>query len=444
MGRVTSGDSVISADWVLPIEGPPIRDGAVAIEDGRIAAVGTAAELGAGSHYEDAVILPGFVNAHSHLEYAAYAGFGDAQPFGRWLLTLIERKELIGLPEMEAIARLGAAECLASGITTVGDASFSGAAATACDELGLRAIVYFEVFGKTTEHLTTRFETNRERVASSLSDRVRPGISPHAPYSCSAELYAACLELDLPVSTHLAESADEHEWLTNGTGVWEQFAEMLPPPPGTTGIRHLAEAGLLDPRVAAAHCVTVDDDEIAVLAEHDVAVVHCPRSNALLGCGIAPLADLRAAGLRIGLGTDSPASAASFDMFDELRAALYLARARERDAGALTAADALELATLGGARALGLEDEIGSLAPGKRADVAVVTLSGSSYLPWEDPSTAVVLGGSPDRIAVTLVDGETRYEKGSFEWHEVRSTSASARQRMLRSPAPAGGAGRTS
>jgi 5-methylthioadenosine/S-adenosylhomocysteine deaminase len=435
---------VLSADWLLPIEGPPIRDGAVAIEDGRIAAVGTSAELGEGTRYEDAVILPGFVNAHSHLEYAVYSGFGDAQPFGRWLLTHIERKDRLDMDEMAAIARLGAAECLASGISTVGDASFSGAAAPACDELGLRAIVYLEVFGTTTKQLTTRFEANKERVADSFSERVRVGISPHAPYSCSAELYAACVELDLPVVTHLAESPDEHEWLTNGTGVWEQFAEMLPAPPGTTGIRHLAAAGLLGPRVTAAHCVTVDDEEIGLLAAHDVGVVHCPRSNSVLGCGIAPLSALREAGLRIGLGTDSPASAPSFDMFEELRTAIYLARARERKADALTAADALELATLGGAQVLGLDSEIGSLVPGKRADLAVVSFDGSSYLPWEDPSAALVFGGSPDRVAVTLVDGETRYEKGSFEWHEVRSTSASARYRMLRSPAPAGGGGRTS
>jgi 5-methylthioadenosine/S-adenosylhomocysteine deaminase len=194
----------------------------------------------------------------------------------------------------------------------------------------------------------------------------------------------------------------------------------------------LAAEGLLGPTITAAHCVTVDEEEIALLAEHDVAVAHCPRSNAYLGCGIAPLADLRAAGLRVGLGTDSPASAPSFDMFDELRAAVFAARARERRPDALTTEAALELATLGSARALGLDAEIGTLEPGKRADLAVVSLAGSPYLPWEDPAAAVVFGGSPDRIVATLVDGETRYDRERFEWQEVRSTSASARERMLR------------
>src|SRR2546425_4725176 len=143
---------VLSADWVLPIEGPPIERGAVVIEDGCIAAVGTIAELGAGTYYEDAVMLPGFVNAHTHLEYAVYAGFGDGLgDFAEWIALHVERKGRIGWDEFLAIARLGAAECLASGITTVGDCSYSGAAASACDELGLRAIVYLEVFGADPE-----------------------------------------------------------------------------------------------------------------------------------------------------------------------------------------------------------------------------------------------------------------------------------------------------
>jgi 5-methylthioadenosine/S-adenosylhomocysteine deaminase len=423
---------ILSADWVLPVSGEPIRDGAVAIEGECLIAVGTQDELGRGEHHPDAVIVPGFVNAHSHLEYAVYAGFGDGLPFAPWILIHVERKGRIGVEEMEHIARVGAAECLRSGVTTVGDASYSGAAATACAELGLRAIVYLEVFGSSTGQLTTRFEANQERIADALSDRVRLGISPHAPYTVAPELYAACLELGLPVATHLSESPDEDIWMRHGEGPWAPVAHVLPPPPGMSGIRMLAAEGLLGPSITAAHCVTVDEEEIALLAEHDVAVAHCPRSNAYLGCGIAPLVALRAAGLRVGLGTDSPASAPSFDMFDEVRAAVFAARARERRPDALSSADALELATLGSARALGLESEVGSLEPGKRADLAVVSLAGSPFLPWEDPAAAVVFGGSPDRIVATLVDGETRYDRERFEWQEVRSTSASARERMLR------------
>jgi 5-methylthioadenosine/S-adenosylhomocysteine deaminase len=187
----------------------------------------------------------------------------------------------------------------------------------------------------------------------------------------------------------------------------------------------------------AAHCVTVDDGEIALLAEHAVAVAHCPRSNALLGCGIAPVRELLDAGITVGLGTDSPASTPSFDFFEELRAALFFARARERSPEALSATEALELATLGSARALGLSDEVGSLEPGKRADLAVVSLEGSPFLPWEDPAAAVVLGGSPARVAATLVDGEVRYERGAFDWHELRRRGTSARSRLLAGPSSA-------
>jgi cytosine/adenosine deaminase-related metal-dependent hydrolase len=415
--------TVYSADWVVPVEGEPIADGAVAVEGDRIAAVGTRDELGEGEAFGAAVILPGLVNAHSHLEYAVYAGFGDGRPFNEWLALHVQRKSQIGLEEMTAIARLGAAECLASGITTVGDASYSGAAATACDELGLRGIVYVEVFGAGIAHIAERFEAHRDRVAGSLSDRVAIGISPHTVYTASLELWQAAVDLGLPLMTHFAESEQEVEWTRTGRG---PLASVRP-----GSIRELAQHRLLVDRLIAAHCVHVDPGEIALLAEHDVGVAHCPRSNALLGCGIAPLTELLEAGIRVGLGTDSPASTPSFDMFEELRTCLMAARARERRPDAISARTALELATLGSARALGLDAEIGSLAAGKRADLAVVSLEGSPHLPWEDPVGAVVFGGSPSRVLLTVVDGTERYRRGITEWPELIEEAHSARAGLL-------------
>jgi 5-methylthioadenosine/S-adenosylhomocysteine deaminase len=424
--------NVLSADWVLPVSGPPIENGAVAIEEDRIVAVGPIAELGEGRRLPDAAIIPGFVNAHSHLEYAVYAGFGDpATNFSEWIAIHVERKQRLELADVVDIARLGAAECLASGITTVGDCSFSGATAPACAELGLRGIVYLEVFGADPARALERFEGLRSGVARAFGDRVALGVSPHAPYTVSLEVYAACERLDLPVATHLAESASETEYLLDGTGPWGSFADMLVSPPGTTGIRLLADAGLLGNKVVAAHCVTVDAEEIGLLAASGTAVAHCPRSNAQLGCGVAPLRALIDAGVVVGLGTDSPASTPSFDMFEELRAAVFAARARERRPDAITATEALELATLGGARALGLAAEIGSLDAGKLADVAVLSLEGSPFLPWEDPAAAVVFGGSPSRVLLTVVGGEVRYERGTFVWHELRQNGIRARSRLL-------------
>ena len=423
---------VLAADWVLPVEGPPIADGAVAIADGRIAAVATLDELGpADEHYAGAAIVPGFVNAHSHLEYAMYAGFGDGLAgFSDWIALHIERKARIGWDDYVAIARLGAAQCLQSAITTVGDCSYSGAAAVACAELGLRARVYLEVFGTDAGRAVEHFLATRARVEDAFSDRVRPGVSPHAPYSTSLDVYRACAELGVPLATHLSESEREVEYLRTGGGEWGRYA-FLVPSPGTTGPRLLADAGLLGPHVVAAHCVLVDEADVEALSRTRTGVAHCPRSNAFLGCGTAPLAELRAAGVSVGLGTDSPASAPSFDCFDELRAAVLSARAREARATALTAAEALELTTLGSARALGLDDEVGSLTPGKHADLAVVSLAGSAYLPWENPAAAVVFGGSPERVLTTLVGGEVRYERETFPWQELRKEAASARYRML-------------
>ena len=422
---------VLSADWVLPIEGPPIEDGAVAIDGGRIAAVGTRDDLGSGTHYDDAVLLPGFVNAHSHIEYAVYAGFGDSlTDFAEWIRLHTERKQRIGWEEYVDIARLGAAECLRSGIATLGDCSFSGAAAVAMDELGLRGIAYLEVFGADPAEAMEQFDELRDRAAAHFDERVAVGVSPHAPYSVSAAVYHACAELGLPVATHISESESEVRYLLDGGGAWETIPWLVDPP-GTTGTRLLAREGLLGPHVLAAHCVVVEPEEIALLAEHDVAVAHCPRSNAYVGCGIAPLRELRRAGLRVGVGTDGVSSTPSHDYFDELRAVVMMARARERRPDAMTAAEALELATLGGARALRLEAEVGSLVPGKRADLAVVSVEGSPYVPVENPAAAVVFGGSPERVLATYVDGEPRYERGGMNWHELTVAAHSARRAML-------------
>jgi len=414
----------VSADWVLPVDGPPIEGGLVRYEGGAIVEV---TEGRAERHYADAAIVPGFVNAHSHLEYAVYAGFGDGLAFGPWIKTHVERKSRLDDDAMVAVARSGVVDSLRAGITTTADYSFAGAAATAAAELGLRAIVYLEVFAADPAEAQRQFEEKRARIQE--TELVRIGVSPHAPYTCSVETYRWCLSLGIPVGTHLAESANENEWLEHGTGPLEGIPVLVAP----SGKRAVATLEpVLGPDLLCAHCVEVNEEEIALLAARDVPVAHCPRSNALLGCGIAPVAELRAAGVRVGLGTDSPASTPSFDVFEEMRSAIYMARARAKRPEALLASDALRLATLDAARALRLDAEVGTLAPGKRADLAVVSLAGSPYHPVEDPAAAVVFGGSPERVLATIVDGQTRYASEKEEqWREVRSTASAARNRML-------------
>ena len=412
------------------------RDGGVAVSDGRIAAVGPADELeGEVRRFADAAIVPGFVNAHTHLEYAVYAGFGDGLAFGPWLHTHIERKARIGWDEFLAIARLGAAECLASGVTTIGDASFSGAAARRRGRPGPAGDRLPGDLRRRSGQASRSCADVSTSSTGAVDGRVALGVSPHAPYSVSADVYAAAYDLGRPIATHVAESDDERDYMLRGEGPIAAVSDVEPP--RTTSVRHLAAHGLLAPGVVAAHCVKVDAEEIELLARHEVAVVHCPRSNAhaRLRRRARPRAPRRRRAASAWEPTARPRRRRSTCSRRCAPRSTQRARAPS-DPDALSASGVLELATLGSARALGLADETGSLAAGKRADLAVVSLAGSPYLPWEDPTVAVVFGGSPDRVLLTLVAGEERYEKGGFRWHELRRSAAAARARMLATEAP--------
>ena len=275
--------NVYSADWVLPVEGDPIEDGAVAVENGRLAAVGTSDELGEGTRFDDAVIVPGFVNAHSHLGVRRVRRLRRRARVRPLDSPPHRAQGRIAWEEFVAIARLGAAECLRSGITTIADASFSGARHTWPGELGLRGIVCLELFGA---DLASSRRPRRSGAPSSgarsawASHRTRR--TPPRPTSTARPYRDGAA----PVVTHVAESDDEVQYMLSGTGPIAAITEI--PSPGMTPVRYLAREGLLRPTTLAAHCVKVDADEIALLAEHDVAVAHCPRSNAILGCGIAP------------------------------------------------------------------------------------------------------------------------------------------------------------
>ena len=277
------------------------------------------------------MIFPGIVNAHSHLEYSRYAGFGDGQPFGPWIATHAARKNLLDDEAMLALARQGVLDSLRSGITTTADYSFSGVAATAAAELGLRAIVYIEVFALEPAAAEQRFVAKRAQIEE--APLVRIGVSPHAPYTCSVDVYRWCLGLGIPVGTHLAESANENEWLEHGTGPLRAIAPILVPPTGRAPSRRSSRCSGPTSSAPTASRSTTPRSPCSRTATCPVA--HCPRSNALLGCGVAPLTALRDAGVRVGLGTDSPASAPSFDAFEEMRAAVYAARAREKRPEAL-------------------------------------------------------------------------------------------------------------
>lgn len=403
---------ILGADWVLPMDGPPVANGTVTVEGDSIVAVGEGES--ADLRFRGGVILPGLVNAHTHLEYTAMSGFGDGLPFRPWIEDHIRRKAAMSDRELLTQARAGVAASLAGGVTTVADCCYAGTVGQAARDGGIRAIVYLEGFSDWQE-LDRR---TRERLAAlPASELVTAGVSPHAPFTVTLGDYALMIgiarEAGLPVATHLLESDRETD--------------------------HLAHfAGVLGPDTVCVHLVRADRDDIALLAEHDIPAVHCPRSNALLGCGIAPVADMLAAGVRVGIGTDSPSSALDLDLWAEMRTAVMMARAVSARAEALSAQQVLEMATRRGAAAVGLGERIGTLTAGKQADLTVLDLTGTTFLPWDDPVTATVYGGRPERVELTMVAGRIRYRRG--DTGGGNAAVADCRSRMIDAVAPAGAA----
>lgn len=440
-----NGTLVLRADWVVPVAADPIADGAVSVADGAIVEVGPAADVIAAhpnatvERHEGCVLAPGLVNLHTHLEYAGFGGFGDGLAFGPWLDVHIERKARQSEGDALALARLGALEAMRGGATTVVDASFTGASVAAASELGLRAVIALEVFGGSEDDevaIADRLDARLARAAEQAGPLVELGVSPHAPYTVAPALFEEVVgrarSAGRRVVTHIAESQHELDALVRGEGLLaDRSRRAWVAPYGRHPIAELAERGLLGPETVIAHAVFVDHAEIELLAASGAAVAHCPRSNALLGCGIAPLAELRQAGVPVGLGTDGPSSALDLDAFAELRAAVLLQRAAAGDPGALGAGDALRLATLGGAEALGLEQSIGSLTPGKRADLVAVRLADTAFWPCEDPVADLVLAGSGERVIFTMVNGIVRYRVSDDSYRAALARGRDVRRRML-------------
>jgi 5-methylthioadenosine/S-adenosylhomocysteine deaminase len=407
----------LSAGWVLPVDAEPIPQAAVLIDpDGRIARVGPDAEVPRPAGVPDiaaphAAVVPGLVNVHTHLELTGFEGQVEDDDFTAWIRRLRELKERRSPGDYLAAARAGLRDCWAAGVTTVADTGDSGAALRALQELGGAGIAYQEVFGPHPDQCEASLAGLRRRVAELerfTSPRVRLGVSPHAPYTVSGPLYAATAawarEAGLPIAVHLAESTAERALLAGAVGpfaeAWERRGIPRPRLPGRSPVAWLEEHRVLGPDTLCIHVVQVDDRDIAALARAGVAVAHCPLSNRRHGHGAAPLARLRSAGLRVGVGTDSVVSVGRLDLLAEVRAA--------RELAGLDAGTSLELVTLAGARALGLADEIGSLSPGKWGDVAIIRVGAPS-----GPAAAVerVLGSTKEDVVATYVGGRQAYRK---------------------------------
>jgi cytosine/adenosine deaminase-related metal-dependent hydrolase len=390
------------ARWVLPISAPPIENGCVVVDDGRIHWVGPRASAPAGEEVDlgDALLLPGLVNTHTHLELTVMRGFLEDLSFDRWIIRLNGvKRAVLDRDRMLDSARLGIMEGLRSGITTFADTCDSGVAFDAMLQAGVRGIMYQEVFGQDPAECERSMRGLREKV-DALRPRqtplVRIGVSPHAPYTVSDALYTAvaryATEESLPVAVHIAESDVEQAMVERGEGIFAdgQRKRGLPVSRrGKSSIELIHRHGILATGALLIHCVRLDAEDIALVAKSTCGVAHCPVSNAKLGNGVSPVLEMQAAGITIGLGSDSVASNNRMDLLAEARTAVLAQRARLGRHDALCARDVLHFATLGGARAIGLDAEIGSLEPGKSADLAAFPLDACTA-PVHDPEAAAV------------------------------------------------------
>ena len=407
----------LSAEWVYPVAAPPITSGAVLVgEDGRILAVGRDAEVPSppgvpAEHFPGAILMPGLVNAHTHLELTGLAGQVDEPQFDAWIRAVRSLKEMRSVEDFRIAARDGVRQCLAAGVTTVAETGDSGAVVQALDELGGRGVVFQEVFGPHPDQCEDSVAALASRVAmleTSASDRLRIGVSPHAPYTVSSLLYRAVATLarneGLPMAVHIAESQAEIEFLASGTGpfqeVWRKRGIPLPEPSGDSPISWLERHGILHPGLLCIHTVRVDQTDIDLLAARECAVAHCPVSNRAHGHGDAPLRALLDAGITVGLGTDSEISASPTDLLAEARLAMELA--------GLSASEALQLATMGSADAIGWGEEIGCLEAGRWADVVVRQPGGAITV---DTVAERSLHSTDQDVVLTIVAGIDRYRR---------------------------------
>ena len=427
--------SLYCARSVLPISSVSMLDGAIAIEDERIIAVGQRAAIVAQfpdakvHDFGEAAILPGLVNAHSHLELTAMRGFLEAEEsdFFAWLKKLtVARLEKMTPDDLYVSAAWGACEAVRAGITCLGDASDAAVATMrALRDVGLRGTVYQESFGPDPRLVNENFDklkTNVSMLREHETPLVRTGVSPHAPYTvCGPQLEMIAdfaLAERLPLMMHAAESSAEEIFMREGAG---PFADSLATrglqwdAPGVSTIQYLEKLGLLRTRPLLAHCINVTDADIETIKQTEAGVAHCPKSNAKLGHGRAPFAKFLNAGIAVGLGSDSVASNNTCDLLEEARFAVLLARAAGQVSSEfkmVSAEAALCSATIGGARGLGLEAQIGELKPGSQADFIVVSLSGTHQLPIYDPANTLVFASSGRDVIMTVVAGREVFRDG--------------------------------
>lgn len=410
--------------------------GVVDVADGRVTWSGPAASApgpdeGAVTERIEGLLLPGLVNAHAHTAMTPLRGAGDGLPTGTWLREVIwPREARLTADDVRWGMTLGAAELLANGVTTSVEMYFAGdVVGEAAAAAGLRCVVTapllegggIGLLGPFDDQLDDAVESVRRWDGHPL---VTVGLGPHSGYTLGDDALARVAELarqhDLLVHVHLAEQRDE------GDAVLARTGRTVP--------AHLDHLGLLGPRTLAAHGVWLTDDDLGLLADRGVAVAHCPVSNARHASGIAPVVAMRAAGVRVGIGTDGPVSHPRLDLWDDLREAQRQARLRDLAADRLSAVEALRLATTGSADALGRAD-LGRLTPGARADLVHVALDVAGFGPLldaDDLVAHVVAAVGGHAVRRVWVEGRLVVDSGRCVTVDVAEARARVAERAIR------------
>jgi len=427
-----SVDLLVSARWVIPVEPPEavLADHSVAVDAGRILAVLPTAE--AERRYQPAervrldrhALIPGLVNLHTHAAMTLMRGLADDLPLMKWLNDHIWPAEAkhASTEFVYDGTLLACAEMLRGGVTCFNEMYFfPEAAARAALEAGMRAAIGIIAFEFPTPYAADADDYLAKGLAARDALKEEPLLSfcmaPHAPYSVSDKTFARVVtiaeELDLPIHIHLHET--QHE-------IDESIAQFKARP-----LERLRALGVLGPRLIAVHAVHVTAPEIELLARFGASVAHCPSSNLKLASGFAPVAAMLKHGINVGIGTDGAASNNRLDSLQEMRTAALLAKAVGNDAEAMPAHEALAAATLHGARALGLEASIGSLAPGKFADLCAIAIDEPELLPCYDPVSHLVYSAGREHVSHVWVAGEARVRERAL----VRFEYASLNKRVL-------------
>jgi 5-methylthioadenosine/S-adenosylhomocysteine deaminase len=403
---------LFNADWLLTCDSnmSRFRSGAVAIQGDRLVGIGTSNELRKsfrGCNEIDLsghLLMPGLVNTHTHAAMSLFRGLEDDLPLDRWLLEVIfpMEAEVINRDTVHLGALLSILEMLKGGVTTFCDGYFfEEAAATAALASGIRAVLGQGIIDFPTPDQPNPAESQK-RAETFLSrfptqtDRIRPSLFCHAPYTCGPETLKWAKQLcrgnNILFQTHLSETAREVETIK------ERY--------GQTPAAYLEGLGILDELTLCAHGVWLSQAEIKTLAENRVSLSHCPESNMKLGSGVAPISDLMAAGVQIGLGTDGCASNNNLDLFSEMDKTAKMEKVFRKNPLANTAEQVLKMATIGGASALGLGRETGSLELGKKADIIALSINQPHLLPMYDPVSHLVYSANGSDVRYVWVDGK--------------------------------------